>query len=250
MAGFGERGYVQGFLVLGEAKENPDTIGFAEAAALLGISESTLKTVLERGFLKSVQDADGQWRIYLDPLFGTPVPADRLGLQAMSEDATESGAEFSTRAKPGPRVYFGPGPGAGSGSDNGSGPHPSAGRDGDTGRGQGAADGRSGSSSRLSALENVLAEEIQYLRKQIERRDEAIAKKDSLIDDLIRRLTTPTAAEGGASSPVVLASGARPSGDTRRASECEADADRWHRELDRTFQELRGLLARRPKTKS
>ncbi len=246
MAGFGGRGYVQGFLVLGEAKENPDTIGFAEAAARLGISESTLKTVLERGFLKSVQDVDGQWRIYLDPLFGTPVPADGLGSQAMSDEATESGTEFPTQAKPDPRAYFG----AGAGSGNGAGSHPSVSRGGDMGRRQPAADGPSALSSGLSALENVLAEEIQYLRRQIERRDEAIAKKDGLIDDLIRRLTTPTAADGGVPGSVVLATGARSSGDMRRAGEGEAEADRWHRELDRAFQELRGLLARRPKAKS
>ena len=107
----------------------------------------------------------------------------------------------------------------------------------------------------MSPLENVLAEEIQYLRKQIEHRDETIAKKDKLIDELTRRLTKLDIIDGAAAGannigvpmpmpmPMPMDSG------PRRTGENPADADRWHRELDRTFQELRGLLARRPSTK-
>lgn len=234
---------MRGVRVLGGANENRQTIGFVEAAARLGISESTLRTVLERGFLKGVQDADGQWRIYLDPVSGAPVSAEghvpRAGLDspASQSEAKPSAAKSGTNAN--------------------------ADRGGDADRDSATCDSTASSSrngtmpassgSRLSPLENVLAEEIQYLRKQIERRDETILKKDRLIDELTRRLAKLDIVDGRLSNPdpsIDAAMGASLASRLQRPQETGADADRWHRELDRTFQELRGLLARRPQSKA
>jgi hypothetical protein len=232
---------MRGVLVLGEAKGHPQTIGFAEAAVRLGISEATLRTVLERGFLKGAKDAEGQWRIYLDPLSGAPVPTD--GHRPQAEFTSPVSVAQSSTGKAGTNPNTSRGGDAGGGDQATCDPGASLSRDNAV---------TASSGSRLSPLENVLAEEIQYLRKQIERRDEAIVKKDRLIDELTRRLAKLDIVDGRLPNPgpaIDAAMGANLASRLQRPQEADADADHWHRELDRTFQELRGLLARRPQSR-
>jgi hypothetical protein len=167
-------------------------IDLAEAAERLGLSLKTMQVIVEHGILNGFQDADGRWKVALDVDGGLStapdvraarelaaaraVPPQATPFPTPSEPPQPAQAEPPTApppAEPPPPPPQAPPP-----PPPPQPPLPSA-----------AELPPSRPATGSTTVERLLAEQIEYLRVQLDKRDEVLAEKDTLIGELMVRLT-------------------------------------------------------------
>jgi hypothetical protein len=157
-------------------------IDLAEAAERLGLSLKTMQVIVEHGILNGFQDADGRWKVALDMDGGLStapeVRAARTLAEAQSVPLRSEAARSRVEPpKPQPEVRAAePPPQAKPAPPPPPPPQPAA----EIAVSRPAEGG--------STVERLLAEQVEYLRDQLDKRDRVLAEKDTLVGELMLRL--------------------------------------------------------------
>ncbi len=189
-----------GMADMGQIPGKQGAVTIDEAAKRLGISLGTLQTIVEHGFLKSFRDADGNWKVLLEPGEGlqhSPPPHGRRvppAAVAAIAAAAASAPNASPAAGELPRHNLASTAPSDTALSDASSPDAafvepplqaspsSAAMVGDT-------DAALAPDPLVAqTVERLLHEQVGYLRGQIERRDADLARKDQLIGELAGKL--------------------------------------------------------------
>ncbi len=180
-----------------------DAVELAEAARRLGISLSTLRTIVEHGFLKAQRDDEGHWKVLLEPGDGVPPrPLPRTGGPKPMPGLWPAAAS----APEPPPPSFPPAAAASAAGDALSGPP-------DAGEAQAPPPPPPASAAPAlpvlpavpaasiapavpaapvapvaDIVERLLTEQIIYLRQQLERREHEAWSRDQLVGELANHL--------------------------------------------------------------
>ncbi|HYM30519.1 MAG TPA: hypothetical protein VEU47_04425 [Candidatus Cybelea sp.] len=189
-------------LVTQKPLQSAVAIDLAEAAERLGLSLKTLEVILQHGILNGYQDTDGRWKVILDADGAIPAPRSPENTAAgQPRSPVELRRDAPRRSEPPPPKADVPplSPSQGEPSKSEA-PKP------ETPKGEApqsppprppsppAAPPRRTEPARppaeigSSTVERLLAEQVEYLRGQLERREGALAEKDALVGELMRRL--------------------------------------------------------------
>ena len=163
-------------------------IDLAEAAERLGLSLKAMQVIVEHGILNGFQDTDGRWKVALDADGGLSTAADVRSMGDASSSHAPPGD--APRAEPAAPAPVPPEPAAPPPPQQPHEAQPPPPPPPPSPSPPSAADiPPSRPAQGSTTVERLLAEQIEYLRAQLDKRDEALAEKDSLIGELMVRLT-------------------------------------------------------------